>query len=152
MPKTFETDVHIQADPDRVFAAMTDLDHYSEWMPNFVAVEKLTDGDYGVGTEFRETRKMFGKSASEHFEVVGFEPPQKVVLHVDGTKGATGKGSYRFDHVLTEEDGGTRLRMIGEIDMPGVVASLLSGLMIGTFRKACAKDLAALKSHIENQS
>ncbi|MFY0521668.1 hypothetical protein ACN28I_00080 [Archangium gephyra] len=53
------------ASPERVFSALKDLDAASKWMPNLVGIEKLSPGKFGVGTKWRETRRMFGREASE---------------------------------------------------------------------------------------
>lgn len=54
-----------------------------------------------VGSQWKETRKMYGKQASEHFEVVSIEEPNKIILRCDGTKGTTGKGEFIITDVLT---------------------------------------------------
>ena len=60
-------------------------------------MEKLTHGEFGPGTKFRETRKFFGKTASEVFEVVAADPPRRVTLSVDGKATTTWKkGDARY--------------------------------------------------------
>jgi hypothetical protein len=44
MPASMTSEIHIDATPDRVFAAMIDSDGYQHWMNGFVGVEKLTQG------------------------------------------------------------------------------------------------------------
>lgn len=149
MPVSFASETHIDARPERVFATMTEVDGFQHWMQGFVGVEKLTEGPVGVGTEWRETRKMFGREASEVFEVTAYEPPSRLGLRVDGTRGASRKGEYRFEYVLAPEGTGTRLRMTGEVDMPGLLGRVMSRLFIGMFKKACDKDMAAMKQHAE---
>ena len=145
----FSTEIRIKATPERVLEAITDLESWQHWMPNFVAVEKLTEGDFGVGTEWKETRKMFGKEASEVFEVMAFDPPGRMSLRVDGAKGATGKGEFLFDYELHSDQGKTLLQMTSEIIMPGLFANLIGKLFFGSFKKACKKDLMALKDYVE---
>jgi carbon monoxide dehydrogenase subunit G len=151
MPASLSSEFHIEASPERVFAAMTDLDGYRHWMNGFVGVEKLTEGPFGVGTEWRETRRMFGREASEVFEVTACEAPSRLRLRVDGTRGASRKGEYRFEYALAPEGTGTRVRMTGAIDLPGWFAGLMSRLLVGMFKKAVDKDLLALKQHLEKQ-
>jgi uncharacterized protein YndB with AHSA1/START domain len=80
MPASMTSEFHIDAPPERVFAAMTDVDGYRHWMKGFVGMEKLTAGPVGAGTEWRETRRMFGREASEVFEVTAYEPPSRLGL------------------------------------------------------------------------
>lgn len=149
MASSFDTVLVIAASPDRVFSTMVDLDGWSSWMKGLVAVEKLSDGPVGVGTEWRETRKMMGHVGSEVFDVTAFDPPRSMSLHVDGARGASKKGHYRYDYRFEEISGKTRVTMHGEIDIPGFVAKVMGKLFIGIFKNACDRDLAALKEHLE---
>lgn len=152
MGLTFRTEMEIGAPPERVFEAMTDPECWHHWMENLVRVDVLTDGPLGPGSQWRETRRMFGKDASELFEVKGFEAGRRLSLEVDGSQGSTGRGLFRFDYCIEPLDEGSRLRMNGRIEMPGFLSRLMSRLMMGTFKKACDKDLSALKKWLENGS
>jgi uncharacterized protein YndB with AHSA1/START domain len=149
MAATFTTAVYIEAPPAVVFEALTNLDRAGQWMPNLVRIEKLTAGPSGPGTEWRETRKMFGKEATEHFRVTRFERSSRIDLVIDGSKGSSGRGEYVFVFELVPERTGTNLELTGDIRMPGIWG-LFSRFMIGTFKKACHKDLEALKRHLES--
>ena len=80
------------------------------------------------------------------------EPPGRIVLWVDGSKGSTGKGEYRFTHQLTPSDDGaaTTVRMDAEIEIPGMFFKLLGKVFLGSFRKAIEKDNAAMKRYLES--
>lgn len=148
MPVEFTIQQDFANAPDRVFQALTDLEGAPKWMPGFVKIETLTEGAFGVGTQWRETRKIFGKEATEQFEVTRFEPPTGLGLRVDGTKGTSKRGEYLFDYRLTPQSGGTEVTLHGTIRGLGVIAALLSKLFVGTFKKACVKDLRALANHL----
>ena len=152
MPMSLELTTTIQAPPERVFEAATDTDHFQDWMQNFVRVEVLTEGPFANGTQFLEYRKMFGKVAFEHFEVVHYEPPTRLDLFVDGTKGATKRGVYHFVHTFEPLDGGqaTLLRLVGNIEGMGIMGAILGVFFKGMFRKAMQKDFDALKAWIES--
>lgn len=137
--------------PDLVFQALTDLDAMKAWMPNLVAMEKVTDGAVGEGTEFRETRRMFSKEASEHFRVSGYEPPKRLELFVDGSKGSSRRGEYRFSYTLRPAGGGTHLTLTSEVSGMGTFMELLGKLFMGPFKKAIAKDLEAMQRHLDGQ-
>jgi uncharacterized membrane protein len=150
MSLTFTSEVDIQAKPDAFFAAFRDISAWGGWMQGLVSIEVLTTGAFGAGTQWRETRKMFGREASEVFEVTAWEPPRAVALFVDGRKGRTGKGEFRFRYAVEPRAGGvTHVRMQGEVDMPGWFARLMARLFLGSFRKACERDLQALKAYLE---
>jgi uncharacterized protein YndB with AHSA1/START domain len=132
-----------------VFAALTDIERWKDWLPNFVAVEKLTPGPLGSGSEFRETRKMFGKQATEHFRITRVQPPERLDLVIDGSKGASRRGEYVFTYELVPERSGTNVELTGDIRMPGLWG-FVSRMMVGSFKKACHQDLEALKQHLES--
>lgn len=139
----------IHASPERVYAVLTDLDAMAKWMPNFVGVERLTDGPFGPGTEFRETRKMFGKEATEHFEVKEVVPNERVRLFVDGTKGASKRGAYDFTYHLRGHGDHTHLVLEGRIDGGGWFMELIGKLFAGPMKKAFLNDMNALAAYIE---
>jgi carbon monoxide dehydrogenase subunit G len=127
---------------------MTDLDAARKWM-DVVSIEKTTEGPYGVGTKWTETRKMFGKSNTEHFEVTEYVPNERIGLHVDGSKGSSGKGEYRFVHTVEKEGAGTKVTWAGTIDMPGRLAGIMSKLFGWIFTRGTRKELASMKAYAE---
>ena len=149
MAATFTTALYVEAPPAVVFAALSDIERWKDWLPNLVAVQKLTPGPFAAGTEWQETRKMYGNEATEYFRVTRYEPPSRVDLVVDGSRGTSGRGEYRFTYELVPERNGTTVELTGEVRMPGLWG-LFSRFMVRAFRKACHKDLEALKAHLES--
>ena len=60
---TVET--HVAAPQERVFNVYTQLDRLAGRIPTITAVEVLTDGPFGEGTRWRETRVVMKKEATE---------------------------------------------------------------------------------------
>lgn len=148
----FECGTDIAASPEKVFRLSTDIDRFGEWMPGFVRVERLSEGPMKAGSKWRETRKMFGHEATEEFEVTAFEAPRSLGLFVDGSKGSTKRGEFRFRNLFQlSTSGGTRVVMSGEVSKMGCVGSVFGFFFSGMFRKIVAKDLAAMKAWIEKQ-
>jgi carbon monoxide dehydrogenase subunit G len=140
---------HIAGAADRVFHALTDLDSAADWMPGFVRIEKLSQGEFGVGSQWRETRKFFGKEATEQFEVTRCESPTQLSVRVDGSKGSSRRGEYLFDYRLQPKGAGTDVTLHAAIRGLGRFGTLVGRLFVGQYKKACAKDLGALAEHIE---
>lgn len=149
---TFSTELEIAAAPEQVFAAMTDLDAAARWMRGLVRVEKLTEGEFGLGTQFREIRRILGKEATEQFEVTAYDPPRRYGLRLDGADGAPSKSEYLLSVELQPEGPGTRLHATGEVRVPGLVARLLGRLFVRSMKKAYDKDLVALKAYLERRA
>lgn len=140
------------APPERVFQALTELDRAGDWMPGHVSAVRLGGDGFGVGTRWRETRKMFGREATEEFEVIEMDPPRRLGLRVDGTKGASKRGEYLFTYRLTPRDGGTDVVLDGEIRGLGKVWELFGRLMAGPFRKAIVKDMQAMDDYLKRSA
>jgi carbon monoxide dehydrogenase subunit G len=149
MPIDFTLTQHIADAPERVFHALTDLDGAADWMPGFVRIEKLSQGEFGVGSQWRETRKFFGKEATEQFEVTRCASPTQLSVRVDGSKGSSRRGEYLFDYQLEPSGTGTEVTLHGAIRGLGRFGTLMSRLFVGQYKKACANDLRALAEHLE---
>ncbi len=65
---------HVAAPAERVWAVATDLAGAPRVVRGIESVEVLSPGDFGVGTRWRETRTMMGRSATEEMTVTAMEP------------------------------------------------------------------------------
>lgn len=139
----------IAARPEEVFAASSNIPAWAEVIPAITKIEMLTDGPIGVGTRFIETRTMFGREASETMEVIEFEPPSHYVLSAE-SHGCRYRTEIRF-----EPDGdATRMSFHFNAEPLTLFAKIMSFVMKPMMKKMiqlCAKDLQALKEHIESQ-
>lgn len=151
MSMKLEVEETFAVPPERLYAALSDAERLGDWMPNLVRMEWLDGPRSGKGARFRQTRKMFGREASEVFEVTAADPPRSFELYVDGRLGSSGCGEYRFRYELRPIPAGTALRMTGEFGGMGWFMRLVGKLFAGSFRKACRKDLAALRAHVEGK-
>ena len=150
MAMTFSLDTTIEAPPDEVFRRASDVGAFAQWMPGFVRLERLNDME-GVGQRFREVRTMFGREASEVFEIRAYEPPSRLELFVDGTQGSSKRGAYHFTYGFEAlEDGrATKVTLSGAVEGMGCMGAVFGFLFQGMFTKAIRKDLEALKAWIE---
>jgi carbon monoxide dehydrogenase subunit G len=133
----------------KVYEGLLDLDEAKNWMQGFVGIQRLDEGPLKVGSQWKETRKMFGTEATEHFEVVELNEPTKIVLRCDGTKGTTGKGEYVYTYTLTSSDDLTQITLNGEINGLTGLTKFFGKMIVGTFKRACARDLDALIQHLQ---
>ena len=148
----FQIDTEVAAPPGKTFLLTTDADRFGEWMPGLVRVERLTQGPVGVGSRWRETRKYMGSEATMEFEVTGFESPRSLDIFVDGKKGDSGKGEFRFRYRFEPSgSGGTRIHVTGDVTKMGCMGAVFGFLFGWLFRKLHKKDLAAMKQWIEKQ-
>ncbi|WP_042224270.1 SRPBCC family protein [Oceanobacillus manasiensis] len=149
MSINFQVNRSIQVNKQTAYSGLIDLESAQQWMQGLVGIERLDNGPIRVGSEWKETRKMYGTKATEHFEVVELHEPDKIVLRCDGTKGSTGKGEFLFTYMIESSGDYSDITLYGEITGLTGVAKFFGKMMAGTFKKACAKDLDALKSYLE---
>ncbi|GAA3784935.1 SRPBCC family protein [Streptomyces phyllanthi] len=140
----------IEASAGRVWEVLTDLEGMSSVLSGVDRVEVVTEGPFGVGTRWRETRRMFGKQATEEMRVTACEPPSRYVVEADsqGTH-------YVSEFVLSGSGPGpTTVRMtfsaIPSGGLVGLLAKLLGGLGAKAVARAVAKDLADVAVSAEN--
>ncbi len=145
----FSLDTDFASPPERVFAALTTLDDAGQWMPGFIGLEKLDDRPFGVGTEWRETRKIMGRESTEQLQVTEHDPPRRFAIRIDGTKGTSGKGEYLFAYDLAPAGGGTRVRLDAEIRGGGWLMALMGRLFAGSMKKMIAADMEAMRRHVD---
>jgi hypothetical protein len=130
-----------------VFAAAADIRNAPQMIPEILKVEMLTDGPIGVGSKFKETRKMFGREATETMEFTVFQPNDRYVLSCHSC-GALIETEFRF----SDNVGGTLV----EVTMTGRAQTFfaklmtpLSWLMSGMMKKCLQGDLDRIKASIE---
>lgn len=145
----FEVKRTINVSIQEAYKSLLDLEAANHWMKGLVGIKRLDEGPMRVGSEWKETRKMFGKEASEYFEVIELDEPNKIVLRVDGTKGTTGKGEFIFTYIIKPAGDHSEVTLNGEINGLTGLSKIFGKLMAGAFRKACEKDLDSLKDYLE---
>lgn len=148
----FEVKRTLPVPKQEAYRALIDLDSAEQWMQGLVRIERDDLGLLKEGSQWRETRKMFGKEATEFFEVAELEEPDKVVVSCDGTKGTTGKGEFVFTYLLKQAGEQTDVTLLGEIKGLNGLSKWFGKLMVGPFKKACAKDLDSLHDYFEKKS
>ncbi len=143
MPRAVVTRT-IEAPADTVFRTVAHIDQFSQAIPHIVKVEFLSDVRTGVGTRFRETRRMKGKESTVELEVTEYVPGERVRIVAD-THGTV------WDTVFTvaPSAGGTLLTMAMEARPHRLLSRLMTPMVMGVIRKALEDDLDAVKAFCE---
>jgi len=94
----------ILAEPADVWSVISDVDRLPKVLRNVDSVERLVGTGFVPGVEWRETRRMFGKSDTEDMRVTECEAPVRAVLESED-KGTT----YETVFELSPSSLGTRL-------------------------------------------
>ncbi|MFG2023759.1 SRPBCC family protein [Streptomyces sp. NPDC048825] len=141
----------IAAGQRRVWEALTDLEGMDRVLSSVSKVEIITDGTFDVGTRWRETRRMFGKDATEEMWVTASEPPERYVVE------AQSHGTRYVSEWLLRSDGPsvTTVRMtfsaVAQGGVMGLLAKILGGVGARAVSRAIAKDLDDVASSVESR-
>jgi carbon monoxide dehydrogenase subunit G len=135
---------------DVVWDVATDLEHAPEFIPGISGTEVLTDGGFGVGTRWKETRTMLGRQASEVMTITALEPGRSY------TAEASSSGMHyvtRWEFIPVE--GGSEIVMSFGGEATGTLAKVMSkamGFMVGSVQKTMQRDMAELAASAERRT
>jgi carbon monoxide dehydrogenase subunit G len=129
-----ELKIEIARTPDEVFSYLTDVSNVPTWQAG-VKSATLRDG------RIEESRTLFGREIHTTLEILEQEEPRLFTLRAVG-----GPVPFTVRHELEPADGGTRLTVTAEGDVPGFAAGLLAKGAERQFRK----DFERLKQILES--
>ncbi|MBX3403727.1 MAG: SRPBCC family protein [Phycisphaeraceae bacterium] len=138
----------INAPREKVFALFADLRNGSRHVSGILKLEVLTEGPIGKGTRFRETRRMFGKEATETMEIVEFSPPSGYTVTANSC-GCAYRSTFTFTGVGDATDAEMRFSATPQSFLAKIM-SPLAAMMSNTMRKLIDTDLEDLKRVAES--
>jgi len=151
----YETSVHVNAPPERVWAIVGDLSGSPEWAGSgqVKTMSQTTEGAAGVGTKYIAREKILVPFKAES-EIVGYEPNQCIAW----TSRPVGPkmSPHRWAFILTPEDGGTRLthqvRAARASGFPRLMQATMVKLSGGTevIRRGMDATMAKVKARAES--
>jgi carbon monoxide dehydrogenase subunit G len=139
----------VAAPLERTFQAFTNLEKAVERVPAITAVEILSEGPFGEGTRWRETRLMFKKEATEEMWVTGFNPPNSYTVEAE-SHGM--KYSTLFEFTTVGDGTKVTWTFTGKALTLGakIMAPIFNVLMKGMMRKCMLGDLEAIRDACES--
>jgi hypothetical protein len=148
---TFTITKSVEAPVEIVFDAATDLPQAAEYVRGIEKIELLTPGPIGVGTRWRETRRMMGREATETLEIKSFDRPRSY------TVGCESCGCYfETTFAFAPRANGTVVTLDVRTQALTLMAKLMSpigNLMMGkTMRKLMEDDLEDVKRETESRA
>jgi carbon monoxide dehydrogenase subunit G len=128
-----ELTIEIARTPEDVFSYLTDVSNLPAWQAG-VKSATLRDG------LVEESRSLLGRELTTKLEIVEREEPRVFTL-----RALDSPVPFTVRHELEPADGGTRLTVTAEGDVPGFAAGLLARRAEKQFRK----DFQRLKEILE---
>jgi len=142
---------HIHASPEKVWSVISDIPGSAATLSGIDSIQMLSEGPYGEGTRWKETRTMMGRSETVEMWVAQADPPRSTTV-----KALQGGADYTSRFSLAERDGGTDLTLTFGADVvkPTVFSKITMALFgkigMSMTRKALAKDLAEIAAKAES--
>jgi hypothetical protein len=141
----------VAAPVDTVFEAASDVERAAEHIRGIEKIELLTPVPIGVGTHWRETRKMMGHEATETLEITAFDRPRSYTIGCQSC-GSYFETTFRFASATA---GATDVIVDVNCEPRSFMAKLMAPLGKFMFAKMLRKcmddDLADIKRTAESR-
>ena len=147
MTVSVEVETRIGRLPADVFAALSAVERYPEWLiaSGIVRVERLDPGPLAIGSRLRIAQTVAGRSTVLDGSVTVLAPGAAFGLRARDRDGV----SIEIDAVLATDDMATRLRWSVRIGLP-LRFRMFESMVAPQAKRAAALDLEALKRRLES--
>ena len=135
-----ELAIEIERPVADVFAYVADPEHLPEWQESAVSIRKISDG------RWEEERRIAGRRVECEVEVTELEPHRRFNLRSDA-----GSMKLAVEHLFRETDGGTRLEVVAEGKVGGLMR-FAQRTIESRARDELEADLDRLKRVLEKDS
>ena len=142
--QTFENIVMIRRPAEEVFEFLADFENIPRWNYAIEETKKVSAGPVGVGTRYRQTRTVPGRSV-EGFQVTVFEPARRLAID-----GQIGPFHATISYELKAMAGATRLVNNVELDPSHAMLRLAAPAAAPRIKAAVAQNLGKLRLALED--
>ena len=146
---TLIVSTHVSTALEQTFQVFTEIDKLADRVPSITALEVLSEGPFGDGTRWRETRVMFKKEATEEMWVTGFDPPRSYTVVAESH-------GMRYSTLFTFEPDGDGTKVTWAFSGTAlsfgakIMAPVFNVLMSGVMKKCMLGDLEAVRDACES--
>jgi len=141
-----EESVEIRRPVDEVFAYTTEAKSWPKWQSFIMEAEQTSQEPMGVGTTFKGTNRMMGRSMKWTARVTEYEPNRKWAKNITC-------GSVIIEEHMTYDplEGHIKFTIVYDMKVGGFL-KLFSPMVVSSTRKETKKSLSNLKSILEAQT
>ena len=136
----FELTEWLPYSPKTVFDFVTDPANAPQVIANVVKMEQITPGDVGVGTKYRETRRINNKEETAEMTISAYDPP-----HLYAMTAVTSGIDVTYRYRLTPKDNGTQVHLLGTVSASGI-KKLMTPLVTAIMKRQDGDHLQRLKA------
>lgn len=146
----------VPAPPATVWEVITDVEGADRFLRSVTGSHLMTEGDFGVGSAWRERRTIFGHHGQEELHVVECDPPRRLLVET-----RLGRDTVRTAYSLTPpggHDDRTRLAMTTTVQMAdrtpvGTLAwQFFGGFSYDASRRMLERDLEDITTEVARRS
>ena len=147
MTVSAEIETRIGRAPQDVFAELTAVERFPEWLiaSGIVSVERLDDGPLAAGSRLRISQSVMGRAAVLDGIVTAFDPPARFALTARDAEGVT----VELDAALEADELTSRLRWSVRIGVP-LRYRMFESMVAPQVRRAATLDVEAFRIRMES--
>ena len=138
-----EEGIEIRCPVEKVFAITTDAARWSTWHTAIPEAEQTSGGPVGVGTTFRGTTRLMGRSMPWTGTVTEYDANRKFGKNID-----SGSVFIEQHNLYTPTPDGTKFTMMYDMKFSGCIR-LLSPLIVRSMRTEMKNSLLNMKQILE---
>jgi hypothetical protein len=101
---------------DEVFAFVTCVENNVKWQPSLLAAAADTAGPVGVGSRFRERRRVLGIPVESEYAIEEFDPPCRCAV-----RSLAGPLSFHVAYRLCPIADGTLMCVVGDVTQDAIL-------------------------------
>ncbi|MCD5325491.1 MULTISPECIES: SRPBCC family protein [Pontibacillus] len=143
----FTDEVVIERPCEEVFSFTTDPDHFKDMMPNVVEAQKVTEGEFGIGTKISETREIRGRKVTSTIEVIDFVPNERYSVR-SALEGLETIYHYAFH---SQGDSETKVTFECELKASTLKMKMIKPMFKKTLQKEDGDHLQLIKRALEDK-
>jgi hypothetical protein len=138
-----EEGIEINCPVDKAFAFTTNAGNWNKWQVIIPEAEQTSPGPVGVGTTFRGTNRMMGRTMEWTASTTEYEPPKKFGKNI-----TSGSVLIEQHNTYVPTERGLKFTIAYDVKVNGLL-KLISPIMVSTMRKELKKSLVNLKQILE---
>jgi uncharacterized protein YndB with AHSA1/START domain len=143
-----ESEITVNRSPREVFEYVAHAEYLPDYMSDFESVSQSSEGEPGVGTQYRYRMK---RGAEGTFEWTRFERPSRLAWEGPSVKLGPGSMQPAGWWEISESGPGTNLKLV-MAPTPGGLFKLLAPVMAAGMRRGNGQALERLKQQVEQRA
>ena len=138
-----EEGLDINCPVEKAFAFTTEAASWNTWQSMILEAEQASPGPVGVGTTFRGTNRMMGRTMQWTASTTEYEPAKKFGKNI-----TSGSVLIEQHNTYVPTDRGLRFTIAWDVKVNGFL-KLMSPVIVSTMRKELQKSMVNLKQILE---